>query len=182
MTDTDEGTRRIHCNSNKIGFLNSSNGWGSYCSDNGDWTTDFISYAGASMRTPIFYDKDNTGYYTNPASNSHLNTLTTAGTITAAGDITAFSDERLKDNIETITSPLDKVKALRGVTFDKDGKRGLGVIAQEIEAVIPEVVHTSGDEMGTKSVAYGNIVGLLIEAIKELKSEVDDLKKQLKNI
>jgi hypothetical protein len=69
--------------------------------------------------------------------------------------------------------------ALRGVTFDKDGERGLGVIAQETEAVIPEVVMTSDDEMGTKSVAYGNMVGLLIEAIKEQQAQIDELKAQL---
>ena len=99
-----------------------------------------------------------------------------AGTITAGGNITAYSDKRLKTNIETITSPLEKVNALRGVTFDKDGVRGLGVIAQETEAVIPEVVMTADDEMGTKSVAYGNMVGLLIEAIKEQQVQIDELK------
>jgi len=72
MTDTDEGTRRIHCNSNRIGFLNQDSGWGSYCSDNGDWTSDYISYAGASMRAPIFYDNNNTAYYTDPASTSRV--------------------------------------------------------------------------------------------------------------
>ena len=80
MNDSDEGTRRIHCNSNRIGFLNQSDGWGAYCSDNGDWTTDTISYAGASHRAPIFYDSNNTGYYTDPASTSNLNGLTVGTT------------------------------------------------------------------------------------------------------
>ena len=71
MTDTDNTTRRIHCNSNLIGFLNSSSGWGAYCSNNGDWTTDTISYAGASMRAPIFYDNNDTGYYIDPNSTSN---------------------------------------------------------------------------------------------------------------
>ena len=66
---------------------------------------------------------------------------------------------------------------MRGVTFEKDGKAGLGVIAQEIREVLPEVVVESEDEMKTLSVAYGNIVGVLIEAIKELKAEIEDLKK-----
>lgn len=66
---------------------------------------------------------------------------------------------------------------MRGVTFEKDGVAGLGVIAQEVEAVIPEVVMTHND--GMKSVAYGNIVGVLIEAIKELKLEVESLKAKL---
>ena len=104
--------------------------------------------------------------------------IDTGGNCTASGNISAYSDERLKTNIETIPSALEKVNALRGVTFDMNGVRGLGVIAQETETVIPEVVMTADDEMGTKSVAYGNMVGLLIEAIKELKSEVDDLRHQ----
>ena len=81
MGDSDEGTRIIHCNSNRVGFLNQASSWGSYCSDNGDWTTDFISYANASMRAPIFYDTNNTGYYLNPASTSNLSGLTVANTI-----------------------------------------------------------------------------------------------------
>ena len=85
MTDTDEGTRRIHCNSNRIGFLNDGNGWGSYCSDNGDWTTDYISYAGASMRTPIFYDNNDSAYYTDPNSGSRLLHIF-AGNVSSSND------------------------------------------------------------------------------------------------
>ena len=98
------------------------------------------------------------------------------GTIRATGDIIAFSDVRVKENIKTIKSSLDKVSKLRGVEFNKIGEdeKSIGVIAQEIEKVIPEVVKT--DDEGMKSVAYGNISGLLIEAIKELKAEVDLLK------
>jgi hypothetical protein len=94
------------------------------------------------------------------------------GAITATGDITAFSDERLKSDITTINNALDKVTAMRGVTFTKDGKVGSGVIAQEMEKVAPELVRTEE----YKSVAYGNLVGYLIEAIKELKAEIEDLK------
>jgi len=103
--------------------------------------------------------------------------VSVTGNFVASGNVTAYSDERLKTNIETIPNALEKVNALRGVTFDKDGERGLGVIAQEVEKVLPEVV-LEGEEY--KSVAYGNIVGVLIEAIKELTKEVEDLKKQLK--
>ena len=103
--------------------------------------------------------------------------VSVTGNFVASGDVTAYSDERLKTNIETIPNALEKVNALRGVTFDKDGERGLGVIAQEVEKVLPEVV-LEGEEY--KSVAYGNIVGVLIEAVKELTKEVEDLKKQLK--
>jgi hypothetical protein len=99
-----------------------------------------------------------------------------AGNFTATGDITAYSDKRLKTNIETISGALEKVNALRGVTFDKDGKRGLGVIAQEVEKILPEVV-LDGEEY--KSVAYGNIVGVLIEAVKEQQKQINELKERL---
>ena len=105
-------------------------------------------------------------------TNSRIWRFTPTGEFTSPGDVTAFSDERLKTNIKTIENPLDKVLSLRGVSFERDGKASIGVIAQEIEKIIPEVVH-DGDY---KSVAYGNLVGLLIEAIKELKSELDELK------
>ena len=99
------------------------------------------------------------------------------GSVTASGDITAYSDASLKKNVEVIPNALDKVSQIRGVTFDRidiDGdNRYTGVIAQEIEAVLPEVVQ---EKNGIKTVAYGNIVGLLIEAIKELKAEVEELK------
>ena len=87
------------------------------------------------------------------------------GNLTAAGNITAYSDARLKTNINTIESALDKVLAMRGVSFTKDGNPGMGVIAQEVELIVPEVVQNNQD--GYKSVAYGNLVGVLIEAIKE---------------
>ena len=96
------------------------------------------------------------------------------GNFTAAGDVTAFSDVRLKDNIETIDGALDKVSAMRGVTFDKDGQRSTGVIAQEMQEVMPEVVTQNNEYL---SVAYGNLVGVLIEAVKELRAEVEELKK-----
>jgi hypothetical protein len=99
--------------------------------------------------------------------------LHVSGNILATGDVTAFSDERLKTEIETISEAVDKVKQLRGVTFQKDGRDSLGVIAQEVQKVLPEVVHESGDYL---SVAYGNIVGLLIEAVKEQQEQIDELK------
>jgi hypothetical protein len=102
---------------------------------------------------------------------------TTATQITVSGNITSNSDKRLKSDITTISNAVDIVKALRGTAYIKDGKPEIGVIAQEIEVVLPQVVSTADDEMGTKSVAYGNIVAVLIEAIKELSAEVEELKK-----
>ena len=65
--------------------------------------------------------------------------ITNTGTITASGDITAFSDERLKSDIETIDNALDKVMNMRGVSYAKQAEKGIGVIAQEIEKVLPEL-------------------------------------------
>lgn len=104
--------------------------------------------------------------------------LKTHGKILATDDITAFSDLTLKDDVQVIDSALEKLLQIRGVTFvrnDTDDKsRKAGVIAQEVEKVLPEVVGTTDE--GLKNVAYGNLVALLIEAIKELNAEIENLK------
>jgi len=102
--------------------------------------------------------------------------LTVDGTITATGDITAFSDKRFKNNIENINNGLDKILSLQGVTFNTifDDKKHCGLIAQDVEKIIPEVILETPD--GYKSIAYSNLVGYLIESIKELKTEIDLLK------
>ena len=105
--------------------------------------------------------------------------MSAAGAATFNNDVTAFSDERLKENIETIPNALDKVCQMRGVTFNRtdfDGEKQMGVIAQEVEKIIPEVVKEDDSEDKIKSVAYGNMVGVLIEAVKELKAEIEELK------
>tara|TARA_Y100000004_G_scaffold5042_1_gene6027 strand:+ start:600 stop:3032 length:2433 start_codon:yes stop_codon:yes gene_type:complete len=107
--------------------------------------------------------------------------MSEAGAATFNNDVTAFSDERLKTEIETINDALNKVCQMRGVSFkrtDNDGRTSVGVIAQEIEKILPEVVREDKSEDKIKSVAYGNIVGVLIEAIKELKNEIEELKKE----
>ena len=99
------------------------------------------------------------------------------GSFTATGNVTANSDIKLKDNIEPIANPLDKINQINGVTFDRidipELGRQMGVIAQDVEKVCPELVST--DDEGTKSVAYGNMVGLLIEAIKEQQALIEAL-------
>lgn len=107
--------------------------------------------------------------------------LEVTGNILATGDITAFSDANLKENVETISNALEKVNSMRGVTFNKLGeeKRSVGVIAQELVEVLPEAVHKSSEHY---SVAYGNIVGVLIEAIKEQQSQIDKLKEIIDGI
>jgi hypothetical protein len=111
------------------------------------------------------------------------------GDFTAAGNVTAYSDPKLKENIKPITSALSKVQQLNGVHFTwkhgiphnegKEGKEDVGILADEVEAVFPELVSQSIELEGEsyKTVAYDKLVPLLIEAIKELKAEVDELKK-----
>ena len=116
---------------------------------------------------------------TNTADTTQFTFDVSAGAFTATGDITAFSDEKLKKDIVTIENALDKTNQLRGVEFTRisDDSRSIGVVAQEFEKVIPELVKT--DDEGTKSVNYGQITGLLIEAIKELSAKVEDLENKL---
>lgn len=114
-------------------------------------------------------------------SSTKLTFNPSTGDLTTAGNITAYSDERLKTNIETIKNAVEKVKCIRGVVFDRidTNNKQTGVIAQEVQKVLPEAVLE--DTEGTLSVAYGNLVGLLIEAIKEQDQKISRLEKLLEN-
>jgi hypothetical protein len=101
-----------------------------------------------------------------------------SGTANAA-NFNTTSDATLKTNVETLSGSLDAVKSLRGVSFDwlENGGSEIGVIAQEVEAVLPDVVSTNDE--GIKSVKYGNMVAVLIEAIKEQQLRIEALEAQL---
>ena len=110
--------------------------------------------------------------------------LDISGNLVVGGNVTAFgspSDIRLKENIEVIPDALDKVKQLRGVTFNykKDGNKSTGLIAQDLEKVLPDAVYVTSDvddgEDKHLAVRYGNTVGLLVEAIKELSVKIEKL-------
>lgn len=155
--------------------------------DGGSWDWGFRIYGAldgtygegnSSLRAPIFYDSNNTAYYLDASSTG--TSLNVAGSIVAAGNVTAYSDIRIKDNIETIPSALDKLDHIRGVTYtrtDLDDKeqRYAGVIAQEIEAVLPEAVRDLGN---IKAVDYNATIALLIEAVKELSLKVKTLEEK----
>jgi hypothetical protein len=104
-----------------------------------------------------------------------------SGNLTMAGNVTAYSDARLKEDVATVANALDLVGKMRGVTYTRKdtGEAGVGVIAQEMLEVLPEVVQKGIGEDDTLSVAYGNLVGVLIEAIKELRDEVEAMKSRL---
>ena len=121
-----------------------------------------------------------TGHGTSATSSSYR--IYVGGSIYAEGNIVAYSDRRAKENITSVDNALDKVLKMRGVFYntikDETKKRQIGVIAQEIEEILPEVV-TYASDVDEYGVSYGNFAGLFIEAIKE-QSEI--IKKQSEEI
>jgi hypothetical protein len=202
-------------------------------------TTGFVAFRDGflemrgSLRAPIFYDSNDTGFYVDPATTSVLNQaqfknriaigdgngtpflnagspgvwlsynggvnifmgsesstvagfyiagdwrlrVNSSGDVTAGGNVTAYSDARIKKDVTTIEGALDLVASMRGVRYTRidTEKPGTGVIAQEMLEVMPEVVQQGVGDDDTLSVAYGNLVGVLIEAIKELTARVAEL-------
>ena len=136
-------------------------------------------FFGEGQDAAIWYDGSNMRI--NPRVAGSGNLIVTSGSLYADSFIYT-SDETLKQNIKTITDPLELVTSLRGVTFDwkEDGSSSYGFIAQELEEVLPELVKTSGD--GTKAVEYGNIISILVEAIKEQQGQIDELTDRLEAI
>ena len=136
----------------------------------------------STIRGYIYYNNSNEIGFLNSAGNWSLK-CDNSGNVTATGNVTAYSDARLKTNVNTINDALSIVGKLRGVSFDwkESGEHSIGVIAQEVEKVLPELVLTQQvldptGEREVKSVDYGKIVGVLINAINELKEEVEELK------
>ena len=108
-----------------------------------------------------------------------------AGAATFNNDVTAFSDKRLKTDISPIENALEKVMQMQGVYYKRNdvenARTQVGVLAQDMEGIVPEVVLTADDEMQTKSVDYGKLTAVLMEAVKQLSNEVTHLKQQILN-
>ena len=161
-----------------IGMFDSAGNGGTYRQANGRWYD--YHHVGNNC----------TGITSSTTSSSY--SLYVTGAIYASGDIVGSSDKRLKKNINTIENALEKVENLRGVSYewkedrkDKDGHddnnvtpERIGVIAQEILDIVPEVV-THDKENDRYGVSYGHLTGLLIEAVKDLSNKVKDLEKKL---
>jgi len=124
----------------------------------------------------IKYATGNVGIgITSPAHKLHV-----VGDIYASGNVTAYSDARNKKNLKTIEDPVSKIEKINGYTYEKDGIAYTGLVAQELLEVLPEAVCGS-EELGY-GIAYGNIAGIFVEAIKELNSKIKALENKLSQI
>ena len=150
--DTDSNSAMIHNNSNLLYVLRGANDSESWVALNGQW--------------PWIWNLTN-------------NDSTCGGSLYCVGNVTAYSDIRHKTGIVKLDDCLEKVEKLNGYTYTRknDGKRYTGLIAQEVLEVLPEAV--SMDEKGEYALAYGNLAGLFVEAMKEMKSRIDALEKKL---
>ena len=123
-------------------------------------------------------DSDNVFRIGGWSAPANLLQMDMAGNLTMANNVTAYSDIRLKEDLEPIPDAIEKVQSLTGYTYTRidSGQRQTGLIAQEVQKVLPEAVMDDGEHL---SLAYGNMVGLLIEAIKEQQAQIDELRAKL---
>ena len=135
-------------------------------------------------------NNESIGFYDGGTSGTQNVDISGAGALTVRDNVTAygsFSDIRLKENIEAIPDAIQKVQKLEGVTFNykKDGSRSTGLIAQQLQEVLPEVVYETKD-LDTQethyAVRYGNVVGLLVEAIKEQQTQLTAQQEQINQL
>jgi hypothetical protein len=152
--------------------------------DSGNHTFNGIVSLNTDIRTPILYDVNNTAYY------ADLNS--TGDSIRAAGNITAYySDMRLKKYLGKIENAVDKVKQLEGFYYEANEiaqklgykpKREVGVSAQSVQEVLPEIVADAPINSNYLTISYERLTPLLIEAIKEQQKEIDELKALVKQL
>tara|TARA_Y100000114_G_scaffold156189_1_gene182502 strand:+ start:295 stop:1233 length:939 start_codon:yes stop_codon:yes gene_type:complete len=161
--DSDDGEISFKDDGTEIGKFNNS-------------SSNFAMEAGVQDKDILF--KGNDG---GSAITALTLDMSNAGAATFNNDVTAFSDKRLKTDIYNIENGLEKVMKMQGVHYKRkdvnNAKPQVGVLAQDMEVIVPEIVLTADDEMQTKSVDYGKLTAVLIEAIKELKAEIDELRK-----
>jgi hypothetical protein len=140
-------------------------------------STDGINRFLFSNNGPTYYSSGNFTHAWVGSDNSNLLFLNSNGSLVASGDVTAFSDSRLKRNITQLEGALDMVKKLRGVKYtmlNQPDEIQVGLIAQEVEPIVPEVVKTE-PTTGMKTIAYGNLIAVAVEALKELHAKVEAL-------
>ncbi len=132
----------------------------------------------------LFVNEDGKVGISTKSPTNILTVVRNSGTDPIADAWTTYSSRRWKTNIQTMTGALETVKRLRGVRFDwkKDGKHDVGLIAEEVGEIIPEVVAFEDNGLDAKSVDYARLVSVLIEAVKEQQEEIDELKRTLESM
>ena len=157
----------------------------------GNWTGEKSGKIQRHGNHMYFQTHDSGNFLFRNQSGSENTTISAGGGIVTTGNVTAYSDIRLKKDVKTIENALDKVSKLRGVEYTRisNDEREIGVIAQEVKEVVPELVDIkdNSDSFGegiadVHIMKYQNTVGLLIEAIKELKDELKEVKNELKEL
>lgn len=143
----------------------------------GDWN--------ASTGWHYYYHRGNDCLAISGSTTSSAYEAYVHGDLYATGNITAYSDARIKENVVTIDSALEKVESMRGVYYNKiddpDKTKEVGFIAQEVNEVIPEAV-TYAEDVDQYGVKYANITALLVESVKELSQQVKDLQAEVKEL
>jgi len=179
-------------------MVGTRSGWtGIYFQDGGNQLTHLMFennnggfYSQNSGRWWMYYSYGNNSWGFGSSATSSAAIIYASGNIFATGTVTAASDARLKTNVKTIGNALDKVLSLRGVTYTRNDlkesdvnyeKTQMGVIAQEVEPIVPEVV-THAADVDEYAVSYGSFAGLFIEAIKEQTTIINSLKKEIEEL
>lgn len=167
--------------------IHATNSIGSFLSTGGTITGN-VSILNGSSQMQLAIGNSGAYIYGNPTTYGIYSAQGTLafnvanGDLTVSGNLTAYSDIRVKDEIETIKNALRKVTEMRGVSYRRidNGDKNIGVIAQEVREVVPEVVKEVGDETDpTLTVSYGNFAGLFIEAIKEIDARLTALERKV---
>lgn len=169
----------------------------------GTWITAGYHTSNYNSRAALSVNNGTVGMYVSSGSSyTHAFNLTNGGNLSITGTLSegqSLSDSRLKENITVIPDAIDKVKTLQGVTFTRknDGSEGTGLIAEELEKVLPQAVYETTllgekdyktdvlDEENTtkyKAIRYGITVGLLVQAIKEQQTIIEDLKARIETL
>jgi hypothetical protein len=174
------GAQQFRSNKGASSYIGSNNSYAlqAFSSDGGAAAMSF--HRGSYYAVNMGLDPDNVFRIGGWSAGANLLQMDMSGNLTMANNVTAYSDIRLKKDFVVIENALQKVRSLCGYTFtrtDLDGVRQTGLIAQEVQKVIPEAVIENSDEMKTLSVAYGNLAGMFVEAIKDVDDKVDALER-----
>ena len=190
-TATGRATTASGANSTSMGHSTTASGSNSTAMGRETTASDYASLvigqfnsSGSSATSATSFNTSNTAFVigngTDSSNKSDAFKVMFNGDTTVGGDITISSDARLKSNIVSLGSTLSKLLLIDGKSYEKDGKQRIGVLAQEIQEVFPELVTEDGNEM--LAVNYQGLVPVLINALKEQQSEIDELKEMVQKL